>query len=52
MQCRERYLNAARFTGEFEEKKTWSIEEDELLHSLYLKYGPKWVSFLKYFPFK
>lgn len=48
-QCRDRYCNYL-FPGIFNGE--WSTEEDELLMELYKKYGPRWTTLQRSFPYR
>lgn len=42
-QCRERYMNYARFSENYDTNLKWTFEEDERLFKNFLIYGRKWV---------
>lgn len=46
-QCRDRYCN---YLSEPIKKEAWNAEEDEVLLSLLMIIGPKWVEISKYLP--
>jgi len=46
-QCRERYVH---YLSPELTNKTWTKEEDGLLKKMYMQNGPKWSSYIPYFP--
>ena len=49
-QCREKYINSARFNPDERKVAGWTHEEDVMLFNFYLKEGPKWGLLAKRMP--